>query len=261
MVPSHYHDSVLKAEKVGLRAGVFDSGVGGLTVVKSLLEHRLFSEIIYFGDTARVPYGVKDKNTIIRYSLEALEFFKNFDVDIMIAACNSVSAYAIQELRQASTLQVSGVIEPGVLALKNKALSKDARILILGTRATIESKKYERLLKKEGFTHIESIAPSLFVPIVEEGLYEGSVLETTIEHYFKGVKEPDFIILGCTHFPLIAPAISRYFPHATLIHSGEAIVEYLEQSRQMTRRFDKTDLKLFASENPDSLKKTAARWL
>jgi len=81
-----------------MKAGVFDSGVGGLTVVKSLLEHKIFSEIIYFGDTARVPYGVKDKNTIKRYSLEALEFFKNFDVDIMITACNSVSAYAIEEL-------------------------------------------------------------------------------------------------------------------------------------------------------------------
>ena len=82
------------------RAGIFDSGVGGLTVVKSLLEAKIFEEILYYGDTARVPYGVKDKNTIIRYSLEALEFFKNFDIDILIVACNSVSAYALDELRK-----------------------------------------------------------------------------------------------------------------------------------------------------------------
>ena len=244
-----------------MKAGVFDSGVGGLTVVKSLLEHKIFSEIIYFGDTARVPYGVKDKNTIIRYSLEALEFFKNFDVDIMITACNSVSAYAIEELRASAPFKVSGVIEPGVLALKNRALSKEDSILILGTRATIESGKYERLLKEEGFCNIASLAPSLFVPIVEEGLFSGAVLETTLKHYFEGIDEPDFIILGCTHFPLISEAISAYFPHATLIHSGEAIVEFLEKEYRLSKKFDKTPLKLFASENPDSLKKVAASWL
>lgn len=244
-----------------MRAGVFDSGVGGLTVVKSLLEHKIFSEIIYFGDTARVPYGVKDKNTIIRYSLEALEFFKNFEVDIMITACNSVSAYAIDELKAVAPFQISGVIEPGVLALKNQADSKDASILILGTRATVESKKYERLLNEEGFSNIQALAPSLFVPIVEEGIFSGEVLETTMKYYFQDIKEPDFIILGCTHFPLIADSIQNYFPNATLIHSGEAIVELLQEKYQITKTFEKTELKLFASENPDGLKKVASSWL
>ncbi len=244
-----------------MRAGVFDSGVGGLTVVKSLKEHKLFSEIIYFGDTARVPYGVKDKNTIIRYSLEALEFFKNFDIDIMIAACNSVSAYAITELRKNAPFKVSGVIEPGVLALKRRSADKNASILILGTRATIESRRYETLLHEHGFNNITSLAPSLFVPIVEEGLFKGKVLETTMDHYFREIKAPDFIILGCTHFPLIAKAIGNYFPNAVLIHSGEAIVEYLEKEYDYTRHFEETHLKLFASENPDRLKTTANIWL
>ncbi len=95
-----------------MRVGVFDSGVGGLSVVKSLLEHKLFEEIIYFGDTARVPYGVKDQNTIIRYSLEALEFFKNFEIDLLITACNTVSAYALDEMREHSECDVIGVVEP-----------------------------------------------------------------------------------------------------------------------------------------------------
>ena len=244
-----------------MRAGVFDSGVGGLTVVKSLLEHKTFSEIIYFGDTARVPYGVKDKNTIIRYSLEALEFFKNFDVDIMITACNSVSAYAIDELKHTAPFAVAGVIEAGVLALKNKAPHKDASILILGTRATVESQKYERLLAKEGYTDITALATTLFVPLVEEGIYEGAILNSVMEHYFKGVQAPEFIILGCTHFPLIQEAISAYFPEAILIHSGDAIVEFLQESRQMRTHFEQCDLKLFASENPDGLKKIATQWL
>ncbi len=132
------------------RAGVFDSGVGGLTVVKSLLEHQMFDEIIYFGDTARVPYGIKDKNTIIRYSLEAVEFFKNFDIDILITACNSVSAYAIDELKAVAPFEVSGVIEPGVKALINETKNLDAKILILGTKATIDSEKYKRLLSSQG---------------------------------------------------------------------------------------------------------------
>ena len=244
-----------------MKAGVFDSGVGGLTVVKSLLEHKLFEEIIYFGDTARVPYGVKDKNTIIRYSLEALEFFKNFDVDIMIAACNSVSAYAIEELMENAPFKISGVIDPGVLALRNRTSDKNSKILILGTRATVNSQKYERLLRHYGYHNIESLAPSLFVPIVEEGLFEGNVLETVINHYFQNVKEPDFIILGCTHFPLISKAIKRYFPNAILIHSGEAMVEYLEETYHLKEEFPDTRLKLFASENPDNLKKISKIWL
>lgn len=244
-----------------MRAGVFDSGVGGLTVVKSLLQARCFTEIIYFGDTARVPYGVKDKNTIIRYSLEALEFFKNFEIDMMIAACNSVSAYAIGELRQNAPFPVSGVIEPGVLALKNRTERKDVKILILGTKATIESGRYGTLLRSHGFENITSLAPSLFVPIVEEGLFSGPVLESCMHHYFDGVEQPDYIILGCTHFPLIAEAIGAYFPEATLIHSGEAIVEFLQEQHALHRRFESTTLKLFASENPERIKTTAKLWL
>jgi glutamate racemase len=244
-----------------MRAGVYDSGIGGLTVVKSLLEHKLFDEIIYFGDTARVPYGVKDKNTIIRYSLEALEFFKNFDIDIMITACNSVSAYAIDELKSNAPFKISGVIEPGVLALCNKIQNKDANILILGTNATINSGKYERLLKNKGYKNIESLAPSLFVPIVEEGLFSGEVLETVMRHYFDGVSQPDAIILGCTHFPLISREIHKFFPKAVLIHSGEAVVEFLEDEFGIKENHPKTSLKLFASENPDKLKQIAKVWL
>ncbi len=244
-----------------MRAGVYDSGIGGLTVVKSLIEQKLFDEIIYFGDTARVPYGVKDKNTIIRYSLEALEFFKNFDIDIMIAACNSVSAYAIDELKANAPFKVSGVIEPGVMALKNKIPNLDANILVLGTTATIRSGKYERLLKQNGYKNINSLSPSLFVPVVEEGLFEGVVLETVARHYFEGIDEPDVIILGCTHFPLIKDEISKFFPSSLLIHSGEAVVEFLQKEFLLNQTFKQTSLKLFASENPDKLKKIASVWL
>ena len=245
-----------------MKVGVFDSGIGGLSVVKSLLEHQLFEEIVYFGDTARVPYGVKDQNTIVRYSLEALEFFKNFDIDLIIVACNTASAYALEEMRAHAHCDVIGVVEPGILAAKNALRDTDAKILVLGTRATVSSQAYDKLLKAHGFTHVETHATGLFVPIVEEGLFEGEVLQSTMHHYFKEHKTPDAIILGCTHFPLIADAIGGYFENKSLlIHSGEAIVEYLEGHYDFSQKFEQTELKLFASENPDALRAVAKKWL
>ena len=245
-----------------MKVGVFDSGVGGLTVVKSLLEHQLFEEIIYFGDTARVPYGVKDKNTIIRYSLEALEFFKNFDIDLLITACNTVSAYALDELKEQAHCDVIGVVEPGILAVENALDDKNSNILITGTQATINSRAYEIPLIANQYCNISACATGLFVPIVEEGLYDGEVLQSTMKHYFNNLEHPDAIILGCTHFPLISEAISKYFDGNTLlIHSGEAIVEYLEHHYDFSRKFEKTDLKLFASENPEALRAVAKKWL
>lgn len=245
-----------------MRVGVFDSGIGGLTVVKSLLEHKLFEEIIYYGDTARVPYGVKDRNTIVRYGLEAVEFFKNFDIDLLIVACNTVSAYALDEMRSQAPFDIVGVVEPGILAAKNALNDTGAEILVLGTKATVGSGTYQSLLSAHGYRNVEAKATGLFVPIVEEGLFEGEVLASTMHHYFADCKTPDAVILGCTHFPLISEAIGNYFENkALLIHSGEAIVEYLEAHYNLKENTETTELKFFASENPDGLREVAAKWL
>jgi len=244
-----------------MKAGVFDSGIGGLTVVKSLLENNVFEEIIYFGDTARVPYGVKDKNTIIRYSLEALEFFKNFDIDILIVACNSVSAYALTEMRENTSLPIVGVIESGVKALENKIKNKNKNILVIGTKATINSKKYESALAKLQYKNIHSISTGLFVPIVEEDIFEGDILDSALMHYFKDLDNVDAVILGCTHFPLIKNKISTFLNNAITIHSGDAIVDFLKSDYNCINRFEKTNIKFFASENPSGLKKIAKKWL
>jgi len=244
-----------------MKAGVFDSGIGGLTVVKSLLENNVFEEIIYFGDTARVPYGVKDKNTIIRYSLDALEFFKNFDIDILIVACNSVSAYALNEMRANTSIPVVGVIESGVSALENKVKNKDSNILVIGTKATINSKKYENALLDLKYNNINSISTGLFVPIVEEDIFSGDILDSTMNYYFKDLPKVDAVILGCTHFPLIEEKISTYLNDALTIHSGDAIVDFLKIEYSCTSRFSETQIKFFASENPNGLKKVAKKWL
>lgn len=251
------------SSKTPTKVGIFDSGIGGLTVVKSLLEHRLFENIIYYGDTARVPYGVKDRNTIVRYALEAVEFFKNFDIDMLIVACNTVSAYALEEMRAQAPFAIVGVVEPGILAAKNALGNSDAEVLVLGTKATVGSGAYQSMLNAHGYRNVEAKATGLFVPIVEEGLFEGEVLQSTMHHYFKACKRPDAVILGCTHFPLIATAIGDYFENrALLIHSGEAIVEYLEAHHGIKEgAAGTTEMKFFASENPDGLRQVAAKWL
>lgn len=245
-----------------MKVGVFDSGIGGLTVVKSLLQNKLFEEIIYFGDTARVPYGIKDKTTIIRYAIEAVEFFKNFELDLIIVACNTVSAHALDEMREVSSCPVIGVVEAGILAASNALKDKNSNILILGTKATINSKAYEIGLKEKGFNNLQAKATGLFVPIVEEEIYSGEILEATFRHYFDALKKPDAIILGCTHFPLISDAIGNYFGKDTiLIHSGDAIVEQLELDFKFSTKYETTKLEFFASENPDALKNVAKKWL
>jgi len=245
-----------------VKVGVFDSGIGGLTVVKSLLEHQLFEEIIYYGDTARVPYGIKDKNTIIRYGLEAVEFFKNFELDLIIVACNTVSAYALDEMREISSCPIYGVVKAGAMATSHALHNTDANILVLGTKATINSKAYEIRLADLGYTNIQTKATGLFVPFVEEGIFEGPILEESFKHYFKDLQKPDAVILGCTHFPLISKPLQEYFGKDTkLIHSGDAIVAYLEEEFDFTEKFTEPNMKFFASENPDALKSDAKSWL
>lgn len=244
-----------------MRVAVFDSGIGGLTVVKSLINNRLFSEIIYYGDTARVPYGSKDKNTIIRYSLEALEFFNNFDVDLLIVACNTVSAYALAELQSKASYPVLGVIESGVMSLKNQNISKNSEILVIGTKATVESRSYQEALKAEGYGSVFAVATPLLVPLVEEGIVQGRIVDEVFDHYFGKLKKPDAVILGCTHYPMMSEALGEYFGEAKLVHSGEAIVEWLKINDKIQSGANGTELRLFASENVQNLKSVASRWL
>ena len=167
-----------------MKIGVFDSGVGGLSVLKSLIDARLFSEIIYYGDTARVPYGNKDKATIVRFSLEAVDFFIPHKIDMLIVACNTASAYALKEMQKIAPFSVIGVVESGILSLSNKIKNKKDSILIIATKATIKSGIYERELRKLGYENITSLQTGLFVPLVEEGIFEGELLEATMRYYF-----------------------------------------------------------------------------
>jgi len=243
-----------------LKCGVFDSGIGGLTVAREILKAKLFDEIIYYGDTARVPYGNKNESTIIRYSLEALEFLKNFDIDFLVVACNSASSVAIEELKKEASFPVVGVIEAGVMAIDNE--DKDSNILLIGTRRTIKSNKYQSLLKKRGFKNITSIATPLFVPLVEEGIYEGVIVKNVFDLYFNGINREkiDIVILGCTHYPFLSKSLKNYFPNAKLIHSGDSIVKLLKERFDLTPRKN-SSISLFASDNVEELRQKASFWL
>jgi len=239
---------------------VFDSGIGGLSVAKEILAAKLFDEIVYFGDTARVPYGNKNESTIIRYSLEALEFLKNFDIDFMVVACNSASSVAIEELRREASFPVVGVIEAGVEAIEGE--DKNSNILLIGTKRTINSGKYQKMLKQRGFKNITSVATPLFVPLVEEGIVEGEIVNNVFDLYFKEIdrEKIDIVILGCTHYPFLSSSLQNYFPNAKLIHSGDAIVKMLKNDFHLTPKTD-TAIKLYASDNPEELRKRAKEWL
>ncbi len=245
-----------------MKIGVFDSGVGGLSVLKSLYEARLFDEIIYYGDTARVPYGVKDKDTIVKFCLEALDFFSKFNIDMLIIACNTASAYALDALRLRADFPIYGVIDAGVEATKKALLDKNKKILVIATKATIHSKEYQNRLQEQGFTNVDALATGLFVPMVEEGIFEGEFLQSAMHHYFKGIETPDALILACTHFPLLANSLSAYFgPKTKLIHSGDAIVEFLKQRQKLLLKKEKAKLYFYASSDVKSLENTAKIWL
>jgi glutamate racemase len=243
-----------------MKCGIFDSGIGGLSVASSILKAKLFDEIIYYGDTARVPYGNKNESTIIRYSLEAMEFLKNFNINFLVVACNTASAVAIDELKKEAHFPVVGVIEAGVRAVENE--DKESNILLIGTKRTIQSKKYERLLKEKGFKNIISIATPLFVPLVEEGITEGKIVDDVFNLYFKDIdrKNIDIVILGCTHYPFLSNSLQKYFPNAKLIHSGQAIVKLLKNEYNLTPK-KSTSINLLASDDPQGLRLKAKEWL
>jgi glutamate racemase len=242
------------------RCGVFDSGIGGLSVASELLKSKLFDEIIYFGDTARVPYGNKNESTIIRYSLEALEFLKNFDINFLVVACNSASSVAVEDLKREASFPVVGVIEAGVKALSG--VCKESKILLTGTKRTVQSGKYQHMLSRLGYKNVISVATPLFVPLVEEGILEGKIVDEVFEIYFKGLNknEIEYIILGCTHYPFLQNSFKKHFPNAKLVHSGQAIVELLKSEYDLTEK-QYTDIKLFASDNPEELRRRAKEWL
>ncbi len=203
--------------------GVFDSGIGGLTVVRELMHQLPHESLLYFGDTARVPYGNKSPETVRRFSREILDFLVSRDVKLVVVACNTVSAHALGELKQVAPVSVEGVIEPGARAAVGA--SRSGRIGVIGTAGTVASGAYTRAIEAlDGKVRVTAHACPLFVPLVEEGWLDHPAARLIAEEYlapFHG-HDIDTLVLGCTHYPLLKPLLSSVLgPGIVLIDSAE----------------------------------------
>jgi glutamate racemase len=215
--------------------GVFDSGIGGLTVVRELMRQLPHESLIYFGDTARVPYGNKSPETVRRFSREILEFLLSRDVKLVVVACNTATAHALEELRRVAPVKVEGVIEPGARAAV--AASRSGRIGVIGTAGTVASGAYVRAIEAvDGRVQVAAQACPLFVPLVEEGWLDHAATRLIAEEYLAPLRAHDIdtLVLGCTHYPLLKPLLSSLLgPSIALIDSAEQTAAAV--SRELAR--------------------------
>jgi glutamate racemase len=221
----------------GCPIGVFDSGIGGLTVVRALMERLPFENIIYFGDTARVPYGVKSVETIARYATEITEFLLHQQVKLLIIACNTMAAVAYQVVKDLSSVPVLEVIDAGARSALAKTLTKC--IGVIGTPATVNSNAYARAIHGyDAETRVFSQPCPLFVPLVEEGWLDHPVTRLTAQEYLKPVlaENIDTLVLGCTHYPLLKPVLQEIV--TSKIHLVDSAKAVSERAHDLLRDMD-----------------------
>jgi glutamate racemase len=252
--------------------GVFDSGFGGLTVLKALLEVIPDGDYLYFGDTARLPYGSKSVETVARYACEAARFLEQQGAELLVIACNTATALALEQIRAAASVKVVGVIEPG--ARRAAASSKSRRVVVIGTEATISSHAYQKALAALQIESREKACP-LLVPLVEEGWVEHPVTEQVAKVYlgeaFGGFADADVLLLGCTHYPLLKPVLQRLVPPGvTLVDSAEstalAVGELLKSvdGRQVRKRAETktgTSMRFFVTDSTEKFRRLGTRFL
>jgi glutamate racemase len=205
--------------------GVFDSGFGGLTVLRELLKVLPGADYLYFGDTAHLPYGAKSARTVAKYAISAANFLQEHGIEMLVIACNTATALAFDEISSAVNIPVVGVVEPG--AQRAAAISKSKKVAVLATEATVASHAYMRALQRLGLEATEKACP-LLVPLVEEGWVEHLVTEQVAHIYVDqifqdGVRSADVLVLGCTHYPLIRPLLRKVTPpQVEIVDSAES---------------------------------------
>ncbi len=203
--------------------GVFDSGIGGLTVVAEIMRQLPNEEIVYFGDTARLPYGPKSNETVTQFAMQDTQFLLSHDVKMVVVACNTASSVAADQLKQSFELPIIGVIAPGALAAVSASLT--GHVGVIGTEGTITSHAYERAIHRID-PEIEVIEQScpLFVPLAEEGWTDREVTLVIAHEYLTPLRDAgvDVVVLGCTHYPILKQTVGKVFgPSVTLIDSAE----------------------------------------
>lgn len=211
--------------------GVFDSGLGGLTAVKQIMQELPDESIIYFGDTGRVPYGTRSKDTILKYTRGDIRFLKNFDVKMIVIACGTASSAALPNIKDEFDVPITGVIDAAVYAAVRA--TKNKKIGVIGTPGTIKSHEYEKQIKAYN-SEIQPFTKAcpLFVPLVENGHFDTEVTRLVVAEYLSEIRDAgvDTLILGCTHYPLLTKVIGEYMGEGvTLINSGAEAAKYLKK--------------------------------
>lgn len=243
--------------------GIFDSGVGGLTVYKAIRAAFPEEDLVYFGDTARVPYGPKSHNTIIEYSIQNSRFLLQQGIKILVVACNTSAAVSLPQLSQLTKIPIIGVINPGAEQATQK--THNQRIGVIGTEGTIRSGAYSKAIKQIlPKAEVFAKACPLFVPLVEEGWIEHPSAREIVQDYLAELKDTglDTLVLGCTHYPLLSALIQETVgPAVSLVDSAVAITEYLKP--HLPAEYDGTpgSDRFFVSDNEDKFAQIALRIL
>jgi glutamate racemase len=251
--------------------GVFDSGFGGLTVLKALLQAIPGAEYAYFGDTARLPYGSKSVETVARYAVEAAHFLESQGAQMLVIACNTATALALDRIIASAHVPVVGVVEPGAEAAASA--TKNRKIVVIGTDATVSSHAYRKALETRGLEAKEKACP-LLVPLVEEGWVDHTVTEQVARIYlaeaFAGsFHDADTLVLACTHYPLLLPLLRRAAPeHVRIVDSAESTAHSVaSQLRKLVpansdeERRSVARLKFFATDSTEKFQRLGQRFL
>ena len=252
--------------------GVFDSGVGGLTVLKALVELIPDANYVYFGDTARLPYGSKSAETVAKYALGASQYLQDHGAEMLVIACNTATALALPQIKDAARVGVVGVVEPG--AERASAASKNRKVVVIGTEATVSSHVYRRALEARGVEAREKACP-LLVPLVEEGWVEHPVTEQVARIYLDeafgdGFRSADVLVLGCTHYPLLKTLLRRVVSApVTIVDSAESTAQVVAEQLRIAPLKTSTEderrslprLKFFATDSVEKFRRLGTRFL
>ncbi len=252
--------------------GVFDSGVGGLTVLRALMSELPAERFVYLGDTARLPYGTKSRETVARYAVQAAEVLADHGVKFLVVACNTASAAGLPCIRERfDDLPVSGVIEPGAQAAC--AASKSGRIAVIATEGTLRGGAYQDAVqRRRGDARLTLIPAQLFVALAEEGLTEGPIAEAVAHHYLDESfatrdpqSRPDTLVLGCTHFPMLVGAIRKAVAgEVTLVDSAFTTAQYVRThlgGRGALRENGRGEVHFLATDGVERFARVGSRFL
>jgi glutamate racemase len=248
--------------------GVFDSGFGGLTVLRALLPLIPNAHYVYLGDTARLPYGAKSQATIARYAVESARFLQSRGADMLVIACNTATALALEDIRAAVAIPVLGVVEPGAQAAREQIAPSPthAEVLVLATAATVQSHAYREACAQFGL-HTTEVACPLLVPLVEEGWTDHPVTREVIRIYLAGALErcsPRAVVLGCTHYPLLAAEIETTLrslgSQAVVVDSARATARALHAQAPASPLAPAT-FECFATDSVEKFRRLGAQFL